>query len=237
MTGEKRLVGRIAVVTGASRGIGAAVARRFAAEGAHVVLVARTVGGLEEVDDAVRAAGGAATLVPLDLADLDRIDPLGPALYERFKKLDILVGNAGLLGTLGPLSHHDAKLWDDVFKVNVTANWRLIRTLEPLLRLSDAGRAIFVTSGAAQMAQAYWGAYATAKAALEAMVKTWAAELAKTTIRVNLLSPGPIRTAMRAEAFPGEDPLSLRPPDAILQSFVDLAAPDCARHGEIVKGY
>jgi len=237
MTGEKRLVGRIAVVTGASRGIGAAVARRFAAEGAHVVLVARTVGGLEEVDDAVRAAGGAATLVPLDLADLDRIDPLGPALYERFKKLDILVGNAGLLGTLGPLSHHDAKLWDDVFKVNVTANWRLIRTLEPLLRLSDAGRAIFVTSGAAQMAQAYWGAYATAKAALEAMVKTWAAELAKTTIRVNLLSPGPIRTAMRAEAFPGEDPLSLRPPEAILQSFVDLAAPDCARHGEIVKGY
>jgi NAD(P)-dependent dehydrogenase (short-subunit alcohol dehydrogenase family) len=237
MTGEKRLVGRIAVVTGASRGIGAAVARRFAAEGAHVVLVARTVGGLEEVDDAVRAAGGAATLVPLDLADLDRIDPLGPALYERFKKLDILVGNAGLLGTLGPLSHHDAKLWDDVFKVNVTANWRLIRTLEPLLRLSDAGRAIFVTSGAAQMAQAYWGAYATAKAALEAMVKTWAAELAKTTIRVNLLSPGPIRTAMRAAAFPGEDPLSLRPPEAILQSFVDLAAPDCARHGEIVKGY
>ena len=237
MTGGKRLAGRIAVVTGASRGIGAAVARRFAAEGAHVVLIARTVGALEEIDDAVRAAGGAATLVPLDLRDLDRIDPLGPSLYQRFKKLDILVANAGLLGTLGPLAHHDARLWDDVFKVNLTANWRLIRTLEPLLRLSDAGRAIFLTSGAAQMAQAYWGAYATAKAALEVMVKTWAAELVKTKIRVNLLSPGPIRTAMRAEAFPGEDPLSLRPPEAILQSFVDLAAPDCVRHGEIVKGY
>ena len=237
MTDGKRLAGRIAVVTGASRGIGAAVARRFAAEGAHVVLIARTVGALEEIDDAVRAAGGAATLVPLDLRDLDRIDPLGPSLYQRFKKLDILVANAGLLGTLGPLAHHDARLWDDVFKVNLTANWRLIRTLEPLLRLSDAGRAIFLTSGAAQMAQAYWGAYATAKAALEVMVKTWAAELVKTKIRVNLLSPGPIRTAMRAEAFPGEDPFSLRPPEAILQSFVDLAAPDCVRHGEIVKGY
>ena len=237
MTGGKRLAGRIAVVTGASRGIGAAVARRFAAEGAHVVLIARTVGALEEIDDAVRAAGGAATLVPLDLRDLDRIDPLGPSLYQRFKKLDILVANAGLLGTLGPLAHHDARLWDDVFKVNLTANWRLIRTLEPLLRLSDAGRAIFLTSGAAQMAQAYWGAYSTAKAALEVMVKTWAAELVKTKIRVNLLSPGPIRTAMRAEAFPGEDPFSLRPPEAILQSFVDLAAPDCVRHDEIVKGY
>ena len=156
------------------------------------------------MDDEIKAAGGSATLVPLDLRELDRIDPLGPALYERFNKLDILVANAGLLGTLGPLSHHDAKLWNEVMTVNVTANWRLIRTLEPLLRRSDAGRAIFVTSGAASNAQAYWGAYATSKAALEMMVQTWAVELAKTNVRVNLLSPGPIRTAMRASAFPGE---------------------------------
>ncbi len=234
---EKRLIGRVALITGASRGIGAAVAKRYAAEGAHVVLIARTVGALEEMDDQIRAIGGSATLVPLDLRELDRIDPLGPALYERFGKLDILVANAGLLGTLGPLAHHDAKLWDDVMTVNVTANWRLIRTLEPLLRRSDAGRAIFVTSGAAQKTQAYWGAYATSKAALNAMVLTWAAELAKTNIRVNLLSPGPLRTKMRAQAFPGENPETLRPPEAITESFVDLASPTCTRHGEIVRGY
>ncbi|HSE78023.1 MAG TPA: SDR family NAD(P)-dependent oxidoreductase [Alphaproteobacteria bacterium] len=234
---QNRLARRVALITGASRGIGAAVAKRFAAEGAHVVLVARTVGGLEEVDDAVRAAGASATLVPLDLRDLDRIDPLGPALYERFKRLDILVGNAGMLGTLGPLSHHDAKLWDDVIKVNLTANWRLIRTLEPLLKRSDAGRAIFVTSGAAHMAQAYWGAYSASKAALEMMIKTWAAELERTKVRVNLLSPGIVRTAMRAAAFPGEDPARLRPPESITDAFVDLAAPDCTRNGEIVTGY
>lgn len=234
---QNRLARRVALITGASRGIGAAVAKRFAAEGAHVVLVARTVGGLEEVDDAVRAAGASATLVPLDLRDLDRIDPLGPALYERFKRLDILVGNAGMLGTLGPLSHHDAKLWDDVIKVNLTANWRLIRTLEPLLKRSDAGRAIFVTSGAAHMAQAYWGAYSASKAALEIMIKTWAAELERTKVRVNLLSPGIVRTAMRAAAFPGEDPARLRPPESITDAFVDLAAPDCTRNGEIVTGY
>src|SRR5690606_33302044 len=155
----------------------------------------------EEMDDAVRAIGSSATLVPLDLRELDRIDPLGPALYEKFGKLDIFVANAGLLGTLGPLAHHDAKLWNDVMTVNVTANWRLIRTLEPLLRRADAGRAVFVTSGAAQKARAYWGAYATSKAALEMLVQTWAAELVETKVRVNLLSPGPIRTTMRAHAF------------------------------------
>jgi NAD(P)-dependent dehydrogenase (short-subunit alcohol dehydrogenase family) len=237
MTDTKNLTGRIALITGASRGIGAAVAKRYAAEGAHVVLVARTVGALEEMDDAVRAVGSSATLVPLDLRELDKIDPIGPALYERFGKLDILVGNAGLLGTLGPLTHHDAKLWDEVMRVNVTANWRLMRTLEPLLRRSDAGRAIFVTSGAAHKAQPYWGAYATSKAALNAMVQTWAAELAKTPVRVNLLSPGPIRTSMRADAFPGEDPQSLRPPEAVTDLFVELASPGCARNGEIVSAY
>ena len=233
----KRLSGRLAVVTGASRGIGAAVAKRFAAEGAHVVLVARTVGGLEELDDAIKSAGGSATLVPLDLRDLDKVDALGPTLYQRFGKLDVLVGNAGLLGTLGPLSHHDAKLWDEVLKVNVTANWRLIRTLEPLLRRAEAGRAIFVTSGAAHKALPFWAAYSTSKAALEAMVKSWAAELEKTPIRVNLLSPGPIRTSMRAQAFPGEDPASLRAPETITDLFVELALPSCTRNGEVVNAY
>jgi NAD(P)-dependent dehydrogenase (short-subunit alcohol dehydrogenase family) len=233
----QRLAGRTAVVTGASRGIGAAVAKRFAAEGAHVVLVARTVGGLEELDDTIKSAGGSATLVPLDLRELDRVDALGPSLYQRFGRLDILVGNAGLLGTLGPLSHHDAKLWNEVLTVNVTANWRLVRTLEPLLRRSEAGRAIFVTSGAAQNAQPFWGAYATSKAALEAMIKTWAAELEKTPVRVNLLSPGPIRTSMRAQAFPGEDPASLREPDAITETFVELSLPSCTRTGEVVRAY
>jgi NAD(P)-dependent dehydrogenase (short-subunit alcohol dehydrogenase family) len=201
------------------------------------VLVARTVGGLEELDDAIKNTGGSATLVPLDLRELDRVDALGPSLYQRFGKLDILVGNAGLLGTLGPLSHHDAKLWDDVLKVNVTANWRLIRTLEPLLRRAEAGRAIFVTSGAANKAPPFWGAYSTTKAALEAMVKSWAAELANTPVRINLLSPGPIRTSMRAQAFPGEDPASLRPPEAITDLFVELALPTCTRNGEVVNAY
>ena len=237
MSGQGRLTGRVAVVTGASRGIGAAVAKRFAAEGAHVVLVARTVGGLEEMDDAIKAAGGSATLVPLDLRELDRIDPLGPALYERFGKPDILVGNAGLLGTLGPLSHHDAKQWNEVLAVNVTANWRLIRTLEPLLKRAEAGRAIFVTSGAARKAQQFWGAYAVSKAALEMMVRTWAAELATTKVRANLLSPGAIRTSMRADAFPGEDPNTLRTPDAIVDTFVELALPSCTRNGEVVNAY
>lgn len=238
MSGTKRLAGRVALVTGASRGIGAAVARRFAAEGAHIVAVARTVGALEELDDAVRKAGGEATLVPLDLRDLDRIDPLGPQLHARFGRLDVFVANAAILGTIGPLSHHDAKLWDDVFRINVTANWRLIRTLEPLLRLSDAGRAIFVSSGAAQHARAYTGGYASSKAALEAMAKSWAAELVNTTkVRVNIVHPGPTRTAMRASYMPGEDPKSLPAPDEMTEIYVDLAFPEWTRTGETVKAY
>jgi NAD(P)-dependent dehydrogenase (short-subunit alcohol dehydrogenase family) len=235
MPDAKPLSGNIAVVTGASRGIGAAVAKLLASQGAHVVLIARTVGGLEEIDDEIRAAGGSATLVPLDLNELDRIDPLGPQLFQRFGRVDILVGNAGLLGTLGPLSHHDTKLWDQVMRVNVTANWRLIRTLEPLLRRAEAGRAVFVTSGAATAAHAYWGAYATSKAALDMMVKTWAAELVETKVRVNLLSPGAVRTAMRAHAFPGEDPNTLATPETIAGVFLPLVLPSCTRHGEVVE--
>ena len=231
-----RLAGRIALVTGASRGIGAAVARRFAAEGAKLILTARTVGGLEETDDAIRSGGGeAATLVPLDLREFDKIDQLGASLYERFGHLDVLVGNAGVLGILSPLGHVDPGLWQQTLDVNLTANWRLIRSLDPLLRRSAAGRAIFVTSGAAQMSRAYWGPYAVTKAALESLVKTYAAELAKTEVRANLVSPGAVRTLMRAQAFPGEDPESLPPPEAVTDVFVELAAADCGRNGEVVS--
>jgi NAD(P)-dependent dehydrogenase (short-subunit alcohol dehydrogenase family) len=233
MTG--RLQDRIAVITGASRGIGRAVALGMAAEGAHVILVARTVGGLEEVDDEIRKVGGKATLVPFDLTDLPAIDRLGATIFERWGKLDILVGNAGSLGTLTPLSHLEPKDWDKTLAINVTANWRMIRSFEPLLKRSDAGRAIFVTSGAAQKCKPYWGSYSITKAALDAMMKTWAAEVEKSAIRVNSVSPGPTRTAMRKKAMPGEDPTTLTKPADLVPLFIELAMPDCTRHGEIVE--
>lgn len=227
------LSGRIALITGASRGIGAAVAKAMAAQGAHVVLTARTVGGLEAVDDEIRAAGGKATLMPLDLLKLDDLDKLGPTLFERFGKLDIFVGNAGLLGTLGPLPHADAKEWTRVVDTNLNANFRLIRTLDPLLRASDAGRAMFVSTGKGVTAgRAYWGAYAVSKAALESLVNTYAAEMEKTNLRVNLIDPGAVRTAMRASAKPGEDPMTLPTPEEIAGIFVELASPACKMHGE-----
>jgi NAD(P)-dependent dehydrogenase (short-subunit alcohol dehydrogenase family) len=232
---EGPLTGRVAVVTGASRGIGAAAAKALAAAGAHVVLVARTVGGLEEVDDAIRSAGGGATLVPQDLRKLDEIDRLGPALAERFRRCDVLVANAAMLGDLSPVAASDPEVWDRTMLVNVTANHRLIRTLDPLLRGSDAGRAVFVTSGVGQRVTPYWGAYAVSKAALEMMVRLYAAEVANTPLRVNLLSPGATRTRMRAAAFPGEDAGTLKTPEAISGLFVDLCSPACARHGEIVR--
>ena len=232
---EGLLEGRVALVTGASRGIGAAVAKLFAAQGAHIIALARTVGGLEELDDAIAAAGGSATLVPQDLADLDAIDRLGAALHERFGKLDILVANAGVLGVLSPIAHVEPKVWDETMLLNVTVNFRLIRSLDPLLRLSDAGRAIFVTSGAARAPRAYWGPYGTSKAALDYMVGTWAQEVAKTSIRVNLLNPGATRTGMRAAAMPGEDPGTLPTPDDIAPAFLDLASPACTKHGETVN--
>ena len=230
-----RLQGRISVITGASRGLGAAIAKRFAGEGAHVVLVARTVGGLEEVDDAIRAEGGAATLVPLDLTEFDRIDEMGAALAERFGRIDVLVGNAGILGTLSPMGHIETQVWDRVIAVNLTANWRLIRSFDPLLRASNSGRAIFVTSGAADGAHPYWGAYAASKAALEIMVKTWAGEVTKTPVKVNLVDPGALRTSMRAEAYPGEDPMTLKEADEITDTFVELAEAVSTRHGEIIQ--
>jgi NAD(P)-dependent dehydrogenase (short-subunit alcohol dehydrogenase family) len=225
------LAHRIALVTGASRGIGHAAALALAKAGAHVVAVARTVGGLEELDDAIKAAGGAATLVPLDLKDHDGIDRLALALHERFRKLDILVGNAGILGPLSPLGHVEAKAWDEVMAVNVTANWRLICAMDPLLKFSDAGRAVFVTSGVASMALAYWGPYAVSKSALEALARTYAAETATTNVRVNVLTPGAVRTRMRALAMPGEDPMTLETPDKVAEKIVELCLPSMQESG------
>ncbi len=234
-TGSGRLAGRIALITGASRGIGAAVARRFAAEGAEVVLTARTIGGLEEVDDAVRAAGGKpATLIPLDLMNLDEIDQLGPLLHQHFGRLDILVGNAGTLGALTPVAYSDPKILQRLMTVNVMANYRLIRTLDPLLRLSDAGRAIFVTDLMEGESVPFWGLYAASKIALETMVRAYAAEVTRPELRVNLLYPGVVGTALRAKAFPGEPQASLTQPDEVTDAFVDLADPACSRHGETV---
>jgi len=230
-----RLEGRLALVTGASRGIGAAVARRFAEEGADLVLVARTVGGLEELDDAIQGMGRSATLVPLDLTDFDAIDRMGAALYERFGRLDVLVGNAGLLGELSPMHQTDPALWDCVFKVNVTANMRLIRSMDPLLRQSDAPRAMVVTSGVARVPMPFWGAYSASKAALEKMVQIYADENENFPLRVNLVDPGVVRTAMRAQAMPGEDPMSLPAPEEITEVFVGLAEPRCRRTGQIVS--
>jgi NAD(P)-dependent dehydrogenase (short-subunit alcohol dehydrogenase family) len=230
-----RLAGKIALVTGASRGIGAAVAERFAAEGAHLVLAARTAGGLEEVDDKVRAAGGSATLVPLDLRDFIKIDELAAALYGRYGHLDVLVGNAAEFGTFSPLGHIDPKLWGEVIDLNLTANWRLIRAMDPLLRAAEHGRAIFVTSGIARNPRAYWGPYAVSKAGLEVLVKTYAAEVATTPVRVNLLGPGVVRTRLRARVFPGEDPMTLKPPESVADAFLELAVPECDKNGEIVS--
>ncbi len=236
MTGSpQRLQGRLALVTGASRGIGAAVARRFAAEGAHVILVARTVGGLEERDDEIRALGGSATLAPLDLRDFDKLDQMGASLYQRFGRLDVLVGNAGVLGALSPLGHVAPTLWGEVIDVNLTANWRLIRSLDPLLRRSEAGRAIFTTCAAGREALPYWGAYAASKAALETMVRIYAGEVARTPLKVNLVDPGAVATRLRAQGFPAEDRALLRQPEDVVEPFVALAAADCARNGEILR--
>ncbi|MBL6959239.1 MAG: SDR family NAD(P)-dependent oxidoreductase [Rhodospirillales bacterium] len=231
-----RLEGRIALITGASRGIGRAIALRYAAEGAHLVLLARTQGALEEVDDEIEKLGGEATLVPADLGDFEAIDRIGAALHDRFGKLDILVGNAGLLGTLTPVHQIDPKIWEQVMAINVTANYRLLRSFDPLLRASDAGRGIFLTSTVGQIPRAYWGLYATSKAALEMIVRCYADEITKTKVRVNLVNPGPTRTGMRAEAMPGEDPETLKTPDKLADLFVDLAEPSCTRNGEVING-
>jgi NAD(P)-dependent dehydrogenase (short-subunit alcohol dehydrogenase family) len=227
------LTGKIALVTGASRGIGYATALALGRAGAHVVAVARTVGGLEELDDAIRASGGTATLVPLDLKDHEGILRLSGALNERYRRLDILIGNAGILGPLSPLGHVEPKAWDDVLAVNVTANWHLIRAMDLLLRQSEAGRAVFLTSGVGTSPRAYWGPYAVSKAALDALVRTYAAETASTKVRVNLFSPGPTRTRMRAAAMPGEDPMSLKTAEQVAEKILDLCQPDFQDTGKV----
>ncbi|MGY3482735.1 NAD(P)-dependent dehydrogenase (short-subunit alcohol dehydrogenase family) [Bradyrhizobium sp. USDA 4011] len=227
------LASRIALVTGASRGIGYATSVALAKAGAHVVAVARTQGGLEELDDEIRKDGGSATLVPLSLTDYDGIARLGLALHERHGKLDILVGNAGTAGPSSPLGHIELKPWNDVFAINVTANFQLIRCMDPLLRQSDAGRAVFVTSGVAHKANAYLGPYAASKAALDALVRSWANETANTALRVNLFSPGPIRTRMRAQVFPGEDPMTLDTPDMAAEFIVPMCSPEWTETGKL----
>jgi NAD(P)-dependent dehydrogenase (short-subunit alcohol dehydrogenase family) len=227
----KPLSGGIALVTGASRGIGAATARALAAAGAHVVAVARTVGGLEELDDVIRAAGGSATLVPLDMTDGDGLTRLAAALDERYGRLDILVGNAAVAGPSSPLGHVTPRDWDHVMAVNITANWRLICAMDALLRRSAAGRAVFLTSRAAHQPRAYRGPYAVSKAALEALVRTYAAETAATPVRVNLFNPGPTRTRMRAQVMPGEDPMTLPPGEAVAAKIVELCLPDFGETG------
>ncbi len=232
------LDGRVALVTGASRGIGAAVVRRFAAEGAEIVAIARTQGALEELDDEIRSAGGKPlVLVPEDLRKPGLIEQVAAAIFQRFGRLDILVGNAGAIGGgLTPVAHHAPDDWEEAFAVNVTANWRLIRACDPLLRMAPAGRAVFTTSSAAGGAEPFWGAYAASQAALETTVRTWAAEIANVTaIKANLLDPGAVATRLRTIAFPGEDPSRLAQPDDVAGAFLDLCLPDCARQGEVVR--
>jgi NAD(P)-dependent dehydrogenase (short-subunit alcohol dehydrogenase family) len=230
----KPLENKIALITGASRGIGRAAAKALAAAGAHVILVARTVGGLEEADDEIRKAGGSATLVPLNLKDFEALDRLGASIFERWGRLDAFLGNAGVLGALTPLAHLEPKTFDDLLDVNVTANWRLLRSLDPLLRRSEAGRVLFLSSGAARKHVAFWGGYSMSKAALESLALTYAAECEGTNVKVNLLNPGPVRTAMRAKAFPGEDPETLPPPEALAPLIVEMLSPSCTKNGELV---
>lgn len=229
------LSGRIALVTGASRGIGAAVAKALAGAGAHVILLARTQGALEEVDDAIRSAGGKATLIPMNLAKLEEVDKLGPSIFERFGRLDIFVGNAAILGPLSPAHQVSPKDWETIFTINVMANIRLVRTLDPLLRASDAGRVIFTTSGLGEKAQAYWGPYCATKAALNLFAQSYAEETRQTNLRINLVSPGPVDTAMLNKAFPGGFPGAAKKPEDVVPAYLELAAPACAKHGEIVS--
>lgn len=228
----KSLQGKTALITGASRGIGASAAKILAKEGAHVILIGRTVGGLEAVDDEIKSFGGKATLMPLDLFKLDDLDALGPTLYQHFPKLDIFIGNAAMLGTLAPLGHLKPDEWQKVMDLNITANFRLIRTLDPLLKAAPNGRAVFVTSGITQDLKAYWGEYAVSKVALEALAKVYASECANTNVKVNILDPGRVRTAMRAQAYPGEDPQKRPHPDDIAPYFLKLVGDDCVMNGE-----
>lgn len=235
MTDTKSLSGRVALVTGASRGLGYATAKALAAQGAHVIATARTRGGLEALDDEISAAGGSATLVPMDLMTPDGIEKLAEAVQSRWSKLDILIANAGVLGKLMPAHQLPSKVWNETLAVNLVAPARLIRAFEPMLRASDAGRAVFVTTSDAAKTRAYWAAYGASKAGLEALVKSWAAELADSSVRVNLFDPGRLRTAMRTRAVPGENPETVPLPETAAPALVELSSPGETRHGEVVR--
>jgi NAD(P)-dependent dehydrogenase (short-subunit alcohol dehydrogenase family) len=230
-----RLKDRLALITGASRGLGAALAHRFAAEGARLVLLARDSEALEKVDDELRADGHSATLVPMDLRQFERLDAMAASLHERFGRLDIFVSCAAALGHLAPTGHFDPAHWQEIVDVNITANWRLIRALDPLLRASPAGRAIFATCIAARENEPYWAPYAASKAALEALVKSYAEEIAQTSLRVNLVDPGPMRTKLRFAAFPFEERDKIKPPEDATEPFVALAEEGCTQNGELVS--
>jgi NAD(P)-dependent dehydrogenase (short-subunit alcohol dehydrogenase family) len=227
------LEGRIALVTGASRGIGYFTALELAKAGAHVIACARTVGGLEELDDAIKAVGGSATLVPFDLADMEAIDRLGGSIFERWGKLDILVANAGVLGVISPIGHIEAKVFEKVMNINVNATWRLIRSVDPLLTRSDAGRAVIMSSGAAHKCRPFWSAYSASKAAVEALARTWAGETQTTSLRITSVDPGATRTAMRAQAVPGEDPATLPHPSEVAKAILPLLGPGVTETGKL----
>ncbi|MBC7311813.1 MAG: SDR family NAD(P)-dependent oxidoreductase [Rhizobium sp.] len=227
------LKGRIALVTGASRGIGYYTALELAKAGAHVIACARTVGGLEELDDAIKAVGGSATLVPFDLADMNAIDALGASIDERWGKLDILVANAGILGVISPIGHIEAKVFEKVMTINVTATWRLIRSLEPLLVKSDQGRALILSSAAAHKCRPFWGVYSASKAAVEALARTWAGETQRLPLRIVSVDPGPTRTAMRAQAMPGEDPSTVPHPSEVAARLLPLCGPELTETGKL----
>ena len=227
------LDGRIALVTGASRGIGYFLAKGLAKAGAHVIAVARTQGGLEELDDEIKSAGGSATLVPLDLADMAGIDRLGGAIHERWGKLDILFANAAVLGVIAPIGHVEAKVFERVMQINVTATWRLIRAVDPLMKASDAGRAILMSSSLGTRTKPFWGPYAASKAAVETLGRTWAQENQNSPLRVNMADPGATRTAMRAQAVPGEDPAALPSPESVAEKLLALASPELTETGKL----
>lgn len=229
----KTLANNIALITGATRGIGRALAVALAQAGAHIVATGRTQGALEELDDAVSAAGSTATLVPLDMRDFSGIYRLANALDERHQRLDVLVGNAAIAGQRSPLGHVEPAAWDEVLAVNVTANYHLIRAMDPLLRRATAGRAVFMTSGAATSARAYSSTYAASKAALNALARVYAAETDSTPVRVNLVNPGPTRTRMRAQVMPGEDPMTLPTPEAVAEAIVPLCLSTCNETGKL----
>jgi len=233
MTKDSDLKGKIVLVTGASRGIGYAAAIEAAARGAHIIAVARTVGGLEDLDDEIQAAGGTCTLVPFDLKDGEAIDRLGHQIFERWGVLDGMIVNAALLGIISPLPHISPKEFAKVMEINVTAPYRLVRSMDVLLRAADNGRVVFVSSSSASSARPYWGLYAATKAALNAMAKSYGGELAQTNVKVNVFYPDAVRTAMRAKAVPGEDPMTLPAPEEIVPKLVDLISPELLKSGKI----